>query len=134
MVRCCIEGCDREARFACFSPTGDGRLIGYYCEEHGLAMMEEGYGRICRWFEIAKRERCRKTLKEVVEEEGGMVSLERASYLLNKPEKHILSMAESEGVKIVKRLIPRLNVYVTFLALEGQDEGKQLQKHKCYRG
>ena len=117
MTKCCVEGCDREARFACFSPTGDGYLIGYYCEQHGRIMMDDGYGRLCRWFEILKMGRENRTLREMLEREGGEVSLERAAYLLHMSEQSVLSRAKEEGVTIIEKIIPHLNIRSIFLTL-----------------
>ena len=117
MVRCCLDGCSNECRWI---RVKDGRVLGYYCDKHMtyLALredsMNDGLYRGSRWFRIGEfRE---KSLREVLEREGGEVTVERVAYLLGKNINEVLYVAEVEDIKIVREKYN--NQYITLLYLK----------------
>jgi len=84
----------------------DGEVIGYYCDRHMtyLALKEDstndGLYRGSRWFRIGEfRE---KSLREVLEREGGEATVERITYLLGRSIDEVLYITGTENVRIVR--------------------------------
>jgi len=116
MAGCCFDGCSNESRWIRIK---DGKVIGYYCDRHisYIALkedsMNDGLYRGSRWFKMGDYKE--RTLREVLEKEGGEATVERVAYLLGITVNEVLCMTGMEDIKIVKEKYS--NQYITFLSL-----------------
>ena len=76
--------------------------------------MNNGLYRASRWFRTGEfRER---SLREILEKEGGEATVERIAYLLGRSIYEVLHIAEVNGIKSVRERYN--NQYITLLSLK----------------
>jgi len=75
--------------------------------------MNDGLYRGSRWFRIGEFKE--KSLREILEKEGGEATIERVAYLLGITVNEVLHIVRVENIKIIREKYG--NQYITLLSL-----------------